>query len=522
MTIKRFWWLGIWLVLYACANQVAPTGGPKDETPPEVVQRIPGNETTQFTAPAIYLEFDEFINFTYPNPEFSITPALPELPEVLVKNKSITIQLPDSLLPETTYLVNFGNSLKDLNENNVLSNFSYVFSTGAYIDSLSLAFEVRQPLTQQPAPDIVVGLYPKTLTDNTLRTEKPIYFQQTNEEGQVNFAYLRADTFSVIGFADKNNDLLIQPATESIAFLVEPVIPSNSPDRKTMLINPPHDFDFVCNAKQEEQGSLTITSSYPLPAEALHLSGVDSFAVLPLHTDSFRVIYQPTTADSIVLQASYSDTMTFTDTLLLRQLPDRDSLFTLPAPLIQYLENGLLFRYPLKTPLQHIDSQSFVLSVNSLPIDYQCIVKSKGIEIRTDGIPFGDTLDWAWPTQHLIDWYGIPNRAASGSVSIPNKEEWGQLVVMVDSAWIGKNIRLQLLTESGQLIRSYSTKGDSWQIPYLSPGNYSVRAIVDRNGNGYWDAGRWALQQLPETVFVISSPITIRANWENNVKISPD
>mgnify|MGYP002152224095 CR=1 FL=1 len=409
-----------------------------------------------------------------------------------------------------------------MNENNVLSNFSYVFSTGAYIDSLSLAFEVRHPLTQQPVPDIVVGLYPITVTDSTLGTDKPIYFQQTNEEGQVNFAYLRADTFTVIGFADQNNDLRIQPATESMAFLAEPVTPSNSPARKMMLINPPHAFDFACKSKQEEQGLLTITSSYPLPAAALQLSGVDSFAVIPLHTDSFRVMYQPTTADSLVLHATYSDTLTFTDTLPLRQLPDRDSVFSLPAPMIQYREKGLTLRYQLKTPLQHIDSQSFTLSIDSLPIDYQCVATRTAIEIKTDGIPFGDTLKWAWRPQHLVDWFGYPNRPASGLIPIPKKEEWGQLVVAIDSTWIGSTILLQLLTETGTLIQSHTTKGDAWRIPYLSPGNYTVRAIVDRNENGYWDAGRWALRQLPEAVFVIPSPITIRANWENNVKISPD
>src|SRR5436305_12102318 len=118
-----------------CANIIPPTGGPKDSLPPVLVSSVPKDSTTNFNAHKIVLTFDEYVeldqNLTQ---DFIVSPNPENIPLVENKLRTVTIKLKDSLKPNTTYSLDFGNSLKDVNEGNILRNFTYVFSTGKDID----------------------------------------------------------------------------------------------------------------------------------------------------------------------------------------------------------------------------------------------------------------------------------------------------------------------------------------------------------------------------------------------------
>ena len=49
---------------------------------------------------------------------------------------------------------------------------------------------------------------------------------------------------------------------------------------------------------------------------------------------------------------------------------------------------------------------------------------------------------------------------------------------------------------------------------YLLPGNYIIKAIIDRNNNKKWDTGHYMLGIHPEEVYYFPSEITARANWD--------
>jgi hypothetical protein len=213
----------ILIILNRCANPVSPSGGPKDIQPPETVRCNPPNLSTHFTAKEIRIEFDEFIQLKDPNKEITISP--PWLPnnDYKIRGKSIIVKLNDSLRANRTYAFNFGNAITDITENNVLHNFIYVFSTGSYIDSLSLMGEIKNASDLAPQKDVLAMLY---LDDNDSipfdslpYKVKPHYLTRTEDNGEFSLIYLSDSSFKIFALKDINNNSIYDLPDEKIAFL---------------------------------------------------------------------------------------------------------------------------------------------------------------------------------------------------------------------------------------------------------------------------------------------------------------
>ena len=181
----------IYLLAVSCAQIVSPAGGIKDNTPPKVVKAQPKNQSLYFNSEKITIEFDEFIQLNNTDDQIIISPPTEQKPEYTLKGKVLEIRFKEQLQPNTTYTINFGNAIGDNKENNLLQNYSYVFSTGSLIDSLGINGTVYQAFNKKAEKDIVVGLY-KTdgFTDSTLIKEKPLYLTKTNELGNFNIKNL--------------------------------------------------------------------------------------------------------------------------------------------------------------------------------------------------------------------------------------------------------------------------------------------------------------------------------------------
>lgn len=208
-----------------CANIVPPTGGPRDSIPPKVVSSTPSNYSTGISGTDIQIEFDEFIQLRNINQQFIITPPQTENPEFRVRGKNLYIDLKTELIPNTTYTLNFGDAIVDLNEGNPYSNFEFVFSTGDVIDSLSFSGIVLNAFDNQPAEDVIVMLY-NELQDSIPYKQIPLYANRTGEDGRFQLNNLRADTFLVFALRDVNNNYLYdRPGEEPIAFRDQFIIP---------------------------------------------------------------------------------------------------------------------------------------------------------------------------------------------------------------------------------------------------------------------------------------------------------
>lgn len=213
------------LFLQACANVGMPSGGPKDTAPPKILKAIPANFSTNFNAAEAEIHFNEYIQFKNLNKQLIVSPPVEKNPEIKVKGKKILIRFQDTLLPNTTYSINFGNAVADFNEGNVLEDFQYVFSTGAVLDSLRISGEVTDAYTAQPVEGAVVMLYKKS-GDSLIINDFPYYVGRSNAKGRFSVKNIADTSYSLVALVDINNNYKYDSPDEQLAFLDSMIKPS--------------------------------------------------------------------------------------------------------------------------------------------------------------------------------------------------------------------------------------------------------------------------------------------------------
>ena len=197
------------MLLQRCANAVAPTGGPKDTTPPVVVESVPENRSTAFSGQKIEIRFDEYVSLENANQNVLFSPPLATKPDIKLKGKTLVIRFKESLQPNTTYTIHFGEAIKDLHEGNVFKNFVYSFSTGHHIDTLSIAGVVLNANDKQPVEKAYVGLYAadRDHLDSLPMTTAPNYITKTDKEGRFRLEGLANKDYLVFALKDVNANL---------------------------------------------------------------------------------------------------------------------------------------------------------------------------------------------------------------------------------------------------------------------------------------------------------------------------
>lgn len=150
------------LLVTSCARMGNPDGGWFDELPPRVVMAEPNDRGVNVTSGKINIYFNEFIKVENAMEKIVISPPQMESPQVKVHGKRIMVNLKDSLLPNTTYTVDFSDAISDNNESNPMGNYTYTFSTGEHIDTLEVSGYVLDASNLEPIKGIVVGLWRPT------------------------------------------------------------------------------------------------------------------------------------------------------------------------------------------------------------------------------------------------------------------------------------------------------------------------------------------------------------------------
>jgi hypothetical protein len=210
------------LLVSRCANPVSPTGGPKDSSPPKVIACDPPNFSTKFKENSFSVDFNEFINLKNPATEIFISPPLKSPLDPRIRGKSVVVKFEDSLAANTTYSISFGNAINDLTEGNILKGFSYVFSTGDFVDSLSLQGNLNAAFDLKPQKDVFIELYINnndTIPFDSLPLRvAPYYIAKSDEQGNFTFHNLRNEPYKLFALADQNGDLIFNQPSEKIAF----------------------------------------------------------------------------------------------------------------------------------------------------------------------------------------------------------------------------------------------------------------------------------------------------------------
>jgi hypothetical protein len=205
--------------VFGCAKVGVPTGGIKDTDPPTYLRGEPANKSVNFNAKEIICEFDEYILLKDLNKELLISPPLKERPVIRVRDKSVRIDLNNELHPGTTYTINFGNAIADLNESNPLPDFEFVFSTGDHLDSLAIAGKALNAFDHKPSTDVeVLVLLYENLADSAPLVEIPRYIGRASKHGLFSINNIHAGKFRVIVIRDAGGNQIFDPEIDAIGF----------------------------------------------------------------------------------------------------------------------------------------------------------------------------------------------------------------------------------------------------------------------------------------------------------------
>ncbi len=203
-----------------CGQIGMPTGGPKDSIPPRLTSASPKLNSTNITGNKITLNFNEYVGLKDPQTNVLISPLPKKQPSIDFKLRTVTVKLKDSLLPNTTYSINFGDAIVDNNEGNPLKDFVYVFSTGNTIDSFKLSGKVVLAETGKPDSTMIALLY-RNADDSAVQKRKPDYVAKLGGDGSFTFINLPAGRFKVYALKDGDGGKSYNSKKEIFAFADE-------------------------------------------------------------------------------------------------------------------------------------------------------------------------------------------------------------------------------------------------------------------------------------------------------------
>ncbi|MFV0329382.1 MAG: Ig-like domain-containing protein [Dysgonomonas sp.] len=246
----------ITLIAVACANMATPSGGAIDLEPPKVVRTSPGFNATRVEKGKITIEFDENVMIKNPSENVIITPPQKAFPIIRGENRKVTVELRDTLIPNTTYTIDFTNSIVDNNEENPLENFSYSFSTGDVVDSLAISGKVLTADNLEPVKGIYVGLH-SNLEDSAFTKIKFDRISRTNDAGTFTIRGVAPGKYKLYALDDANRDYMYDNPAEAIAFMETIIEPTTerAVRNDTIFVEHDHDHDHeaeTTNANQNQ------------------------------------------------------------------------------------------------------------------------------------------------------------------------------------------------------------------------------------------------------------------------------
>ncbi len=504
--------------LVRCARQGHPSGGPKDTTPPEVISEIPQNKTVNFRSEKIQIKFNEFITLDNPLQKIIISPPLNKPPEIKPSgypDKKIQIKFKENLRPNTTYTIYFNDAVKDFREGNPMKDYKYVFSTGNQLDSLSLKGTLKPAYDFKQPEDIIVALYPaRTFSDSLLLNAKPYYLARADNNGNFVFENLAPGNYKIFAFSDKNKSLNYQKGEEHIAFLSQTIrIPQTKEVHLVMFKEKiPVKIEDI---SQQTQHKWTVKLSAPTDSLKVEVKNkIIKYYTINKHLSLW------------IRNIRKNDTLRFTVTL------HHDTLFTGTRVASKSKKDTLLFKFN-KNKLFPIDTLKLYPTVPLAAIDQDKIIIKPSAPFKTKISPDGSlllTIPYKDQTPEynlqiypgaLKDFLGHINKdTIKHKFSFESSRKTGNLKIVLEKHTSNRPIIVELYNqEKKRTERMLHTTEHTFEFPYLPPGKYRLRIIVDENKNGKWDTGNLLLGKQPEPVYIHPAIIEIRPYWDLEEKI---
>lgn len=519
--------LFIALVFINCANRGTPQGGEKDTTPPSIVKSEPENFNTNFNQKEIRIYFDEYIKIKDIQKQLIISPPMKTQPEITPlgnASKFISIKILDTLQPNTTYAFNFGNSISDNNEDNPFPYYRYVFSTGDYIDSLSVNGQIFDAINRKPDTFVSVGLYEvdSTFNDSIIYKENPKYITNTLDSVTTfSIENIKAGTYMLYALKDGNGDNKFQQKTDKIAFYKQFVtVPSDSLyDLKLFS----EDLDFK-SVRPLLMAGEKIVFGYEGDYKNMKINllsevpeNFQSRITKDIKTDSLYYWYTPKLElDSLVFKVTnlkYEKDYT----VKLRDMK-RDSL-TINAITVGSIGFDEDLKINASIPFKSFDaSKMAIMDKDSTLIDFTASFDT----INNNYVyNFKKTAENIYKIQILpegfTDLFGNSNDTLNYNLRTKKESDFGYARFTLINATYP--IILQLTNDKDEVkFEQYSSKFEAIDFLNLAPGKYFIRVIWDTNGNKKFDTGNYLNKIQPERVSLFKE-MEIRADWGESVTL---
>lgn len=513
----------IGLLFAQCANRGTPTGGEKDITPPIITKSVPENYSTNFTASEIRIYFDEYIKVNNLQKQLIISPPMEPEPEITPlgsASKYITIKISDTLQPNTTYAFNFGESIVDNNESNPYPYYRYVFSTGAFIDSLTINGRIDDALNQKPDEFVSVMLYEidSTFTDSIIYNKKPKYITNTlDSTSTFKLENLRAGKYLLVALKDENNNYTFQQKNDKIGFKKEFItIPTDS----SFVIKM---FKEITNFKAARPKLISgnkIAFGYEGDAENMSINllsdspeGFENRIIKDSKSDSLYYFFKPDIkSDSLVFKVTNTN---YNDSLTVRTRTLKKDSLIVAASSESNLTMNEDFVMTANIPLGDFDETKVsIMDKDSTKVNF-----TSSFETRSNSYTLkfnkgaSNTYKIKMLPGALTDFFGTETDTLDFNVRTRALSDYGNLRITLQNASYPSIV--QLVTPKGDVkAEKYSTKPEPLDFIHITAGKYLVRIIYDANKNKVFDTGNYLKKIQPERVinFTIDD---IRSGWDN-------
>lgn len=522
---KCLYYIGIMafmsLTLVNCAKRGSPTGGPKDSIPPVFIKSEPPNFTTNFEGERIRIYFDEYIKLKDYQKQLIVSPPLENsvVSPQGSASKYVTIDIKDTLQPNTTYVFNFGQSIVDNNESNPFSYFKYVFSTGDYIDSLTLKGDIIDELKSTPDNFVSVMLYAidSTFTDSIIYNERPRYVTNTLDSlTTYEIGNIKEGTYMLIAMKDEDANFTFQPNKDKVAFLKEFVtIPTDSSYTLKLF----KEVQATKSSRPRHAGANRITFGVSGPVDSLNINlltdtppGFRSTISRKGNADTLYYWFKPKPEiDSLVFEVSGPN---YRDTLIAKlRSPKVDSLrFTSKTGRTMTL--GKPFDMTSNIPIETIEESLISVTKDSTGIDFTTTLSEKNTKLS---LAFETEEKKKYTIQALpgaiTDFFGNVNDTITYTSNTKELSDYGSIKLTLVNA---KNFPyiVQLTNQSGEVIQErYTTEETVFDFTTLVPATYRIQLIEDKNGNMVYDTGNYLKKQQPEKVINYGVPVELSASW---------
>ncbi|MCB2222189.1 MAG: Ig-like domain-containing protein [Bacteroidetes bacterium] len=556
--------------LQRCANPVSPAGGPQDKTPPNFVKAEPEQFTKNFQQTRIRIYFDEFVELKDVNKQLIISPPMEKMPDIKSRGRSIQIDFTEPLMDSTTYTIFFGDAIVDITENNPISNFLYVFSTGDILDSLMLKGQILDAFTNEEVPDVSLMLYldnNDTIPYDSLPYYvKPYFMTKTVSNGEFTFFNLPGKTFKIFALEDINTTLTFDQPSERIAFIDSLVNPYYSPPPVPDSLKTTND---TVAADTSNFSALKIPQPKHQPIEMYLFQETDSVQRFlkasllkqqhlafifknPVIDPEISVYDTLITSDWFIREDGINgdtiqywitdlpaDSLTFIiedqrevlDTTRIaikptekkrRNKKDEDEeeeikkesikvIFTKGAPAP---DKPFVIRFPY--PVAHADFSGTLMIEGEDTLETRFNFVD---EIRRKAIlehPWKEATRYRFiiPDSVFTDIRGLSHDTLTPAFTTKSISDYGNFYVDVTLTSADVNHIFQLYAGDKKIREISTSESQRLTFEYLEPGPYLLKVIVDKNGNGKWDTGDYHYRIQPEKVQYFNKEITVRANWD--------